>query len=305
MSDTQRVLICLAAHEGQAHIKKQIESLLRLKEIDLKIVTSLDEANTKLKSETSRILDDYATKNLRLTVLPSIGRIGSAALNFFRLISDINLKECDYVALSDQDDIWEEDKLSAAIAQMKAASADGYSSNVTAFWSNGKIKLIHKAQPQVPYDFMFESAGPGCTFVLTHRLALDVQSFLIAHQVACKEVELHDWFIYAFARSHGYKWHIDPASHMQYRQHVANVFGANVGIKAALARWRKLRAGWLSQQAVLLAHVLGYSDQWPMVRMKRYRFRDRLFLIRNVHQLRRKWIDRLALAFFFLFPLKK
>lgn len=304
-NDSARTLICLAAYEGQAHIKEQIESLLHLTGVELKIVASVDESNMSVKSETCRILEEYTVKDARLTVLPNIGRIGSAALNFFRLISDTDIKEYEYLALSDQDDIWGADKLSAAIAQLKATSADAYSSNVTAFWPSGKTKRISKAQPQVTNDFMFESAGPGCTFVLTRKLALNLQSFLIDHKRACKEVALHDWFIYAFARSRGYKWHIDAASHMLYRQHSANVFGANIGAKAALARWQKLRAGWLRQQAILLASILGYDNQWPIARMRRYGLLDRLFLIRNAFQLRRKWTDCLALAFYFLFPLKK
>ncbi len=32
---------------------------------------------------------------------------------------------------------------------------------------------------------------------------------------------------------------------MLYRQHAGNVVGANVGVKAKLARWQKLREGWL------------------------------------------------------------
>jgi rhamnosyltransferase len=152
---------------------------------------------------------------------------------------------------------------------------------------------------------MFESAGPGCTFVLTQKLALDLQSFLIANQDKCQHIALHDWFIYAFARSRGFKWLIDHEAHMLYRQHAGNVVGANVGVKAKLARWQKLREGWLVKQALLTADILDYKDAWPIQKLKRYHLVDRLALIANVNKLRRRLRDRIALAMFLLLPLKK
>lgn len=303
--DSVHILICLAAHEGQAHLKEQIESLLHLTGVTFEIVVSIDEPITNTKSETCRIVDAYCASDMRLTALPNIGRIGSAASNFFRLIRDTPISQYDYVALSDQDDIWSVNKLSAAIAKLKKLKVDAYSSNVTAFWPNGTKKLLNKSQPQVAYDYMLESAGPGCTFVLTRQLTLGLQSFLIANQAACKNVALHDWFIYAFARSRGYTWHIDPESHMLYRQHATNVVGANVGLKAAWARWKKLRAGWLRQQAILIANILGYENQNPIIKIKRYRLIDRVILVCQARKLRRKWSDCFVLAISFLFALKK
>ncbi len=47
---------------------------------------------------------------------------------------------------------------------------------------------------------------------------------------------------------------------MLCRQHESNVVGANVGVKAKLARWQKLREGWLVKQAFLIADILDYND---------------------------------------------
>ena len=152
---------------------------------------------------------------------------------------------------------------------------------------------------------MFESAGPGCTFVLTKTFALELQEFLITNLEQCQSIALHDWFIYAYARSNGYKWFIDPEPHMLYRQHAENVVGANVGFAAKLARWKKLRAGWLVEQALLIASILGYSNSLPMRKLIRYNFVDRLLLILNVTKLRRRLRDRVALALFLLMPLKR
>jgi rhamnosyltransferase len=226
----------------------------------------------------------------------------SAASNLFRLLRDTDLTQVDYVALSDQDDIWQSDKLSHAVRKIQENNVDAYSSNVTAFWPNGKQRLINKAQPQKLWDYMFESAGPGCTFVLTKKLALEIQAFLIDNQVQCQPIALHDWFIYAFARSRGFNWLIDHESHMLYRQHAENVVGANVGIKPKIQRFKKLREGWLFEQALLIADILGYANMPPIKKIKRLSLLDRFWLILNINKLRRRFRDRIALAFLMLLP---
>jgi len=254
---------------------------------------------------TTALVESFCKSDVRVVLLNNGERYGSAAKNFFSLLRDGQFKAFDYVALSDQDDIWQEDKLSHAVQKIKENNVDAYSSNVTAFWSNGKEKLIDKAQIQQQFDYMFESAGPGCTFVFTKRFALELQQFLITNRGKCQQVALHDWFIYAFARSKGFKWFIDSESHMLYRQHADNVVGANVGLKAKLVRWEKLREGWLIKQALLIADIFGYTDAWPISKLKRYSFLDRLTLILNIKKLRRRLRDRVALALFLLLPLRK
>ncbi len=65
---------------------------------------------------------------------------------------------------------------------------EAYSSKVTAFWANAQQKLINKAHPQFGFDYMFESVGAAFTFVLTQKLALELQGFLINHQQQCQQV---------------------------------------------------------------------------------------------------------------------
>jgi rhamnosyltransferase len=297
----KRVAILLATYNGEVWLAEQLSSLQGQTDTNLDIYISDDLSIDR----TCSIVRTYTKNHPNIILLPSKDKFGSAAANFFRLLRNVDLTQVDYVALSDQDDIWQEDKLSYAVQKIQEFSVDAYSSNVTAFWPNGKQKLINKAQTQQQFDYIFESAGPGCTFVFTKRFALELQQFLITNQGECQQVALHDWFIYAFARSKGFKWFIDRESHMLYRQHADNVVGANVGLKAKLVRWGKLREGWLIKQALLIADILGYTDAWPISKLKRYSLLDRLVLIVNVRKLRRRLRDRVALALFLLLPLRK
>lgn len=290
-------LVLLAAYNGKAWLASQVQTILE---------QNIDKLYLYIGDDNSNDLSlQYLPLDVNVKVILQNSDNSGSANNFFNLIRNANIAEFQFIALSDQDDIWDVDKLSSSIKMLVETNADGYSSNVTAFWLNGKTNLIDKAQPQREFDYMFESAGPGCTFVLTQKLALHLQQFLIQNQQACKDVALHDWFIYAFARTNGYKWVVDKVPHMQYRQHGNNVVGANVGLQAKLTRWKKLRAGWLHTQAILLADIIGYSDNWVIKRLKRNNFIDKLVLIINISKFRRKFIDRLALALSFLVGIKK
>ena len=294
------IAILMAAYNGEKWLTSQIVSIFKMNTKNIQLHISVDESTDKTYSICESSVYTYVNVNLLQSA-----HFGNSSKNFFRLIRDVNLDEYNYISLADQDDIWDAGKLESAIKMLSETGGDAYSSNVIAFWENGKTKLIDKAQTQRHFDYMFESAGPGCTFVLTQKLALHLQKFLIQNQQSCADVSMHDWFIYAFARTNGYKWVIDKHSYMQYRQHENNVMGANAGWQAKLTRWKKLRAGWLTTQAILLADIIGYSDSWVIKRLKRNNLIDKIVLIINVSKFRRKFIDSLALAASFLVGIKK
>lgn len=233
----QKVIILLAAFNGEQFISQQLKSLIQQTIKPNKIAVNIDQSS----DETLKIVTNFEKKFPYIHVLSSDKRFGSAAANFIHLLLNEDLSCIDYLALSDQDDVWKEDKLERAIQKLEQGY-DGYSSNVEAFWENGKIKVLVKNQPQQKFDHLFESAGPGCTFVLNKKLALKLQQFLKKGHFSQLH-NYHDWLIYAFARSHDFKWHIDSYTSVEYRQHDKNVFGANVGIKAFLSRTQRVLSG--------------------------------------------------------------
>lgn len=296
-----KIAVLLAVYNGNEWLREQLNSILNQEVVDVTILISIDQSN----DGSENLCYEFSSQLQNVILLPNAGQFGGAAQNFFRLIRDVDFSDYDYIALADQDDIWQQDKLLRAIEMLAISKADAYSSNVIAFWPDGKRKLIKKSQTQQKWDYMFESAGPGCTFVFTKMLALVVQKVLVKHQIACQSVALHDWFIYALAKSCGHQWFIDDEPHMFYRQHAGNVVGANVGVKAKLVRWRKLREGWLFKQALQMAKILDYSHEWPIQKLKRYHLLDRLALVINVSKLRRRLRDRVAFVLFLLQPFNK
>lgn len=249
----------LAAYNGMAWIEAQLDSILKQTNVCVSVFISVDTST----DGTEAWCADYAQHHASISLLPPAGRFGGASRNFFRLIRDVDFSTFDYVAFSDQDDIWHPDKLQRAVAALAPDHHDAYSSNVTAFWPDGQRVLLDKAQPQVQWDYLFEAAGPGCTYVMNRRLADAFKSSLLSHWDAAQAVSLHDWYCYAFARSHGFRWLIDPVPGMDYRQHANNQVGANTGLASLISRLKKIADGWWAGQVVLIGQLIGDNQLHP------------------------------------------
>ena len=253
---TPKIAVLLAAFNGVSWLNEQVESVLSQEDVSVSLYISVD-----LSSDgTEDLINQLSLKDSRIKVLPYGNHFGGAAANFYHLFKYLDLAQFDFVALSDQDDIWNSDKLHTAITQLREKNLDAYSSNITAFWPDGRKKLINKAQRQVQWDFLFEAAGPGCTYVIKKSLALEFQLFIENHWGQVQKIYLHDWLLYAFSRSKQYKWYIDPKPSMLYRQHPNNQVGANIGLQAFLIRAKKILNGWGLNQSLLISQAIGLDS---------------------------------------------
>jgi rhamnosyltransferase len=251
-----RVAVLLTAFNGARWLDEQIQSILDQDNVSVTVFISVDRST----DGSEKLVDELAAKDQRIQVLPHGLRFGGAASNFLRLFREVDFSTFDYISLSDQDDIWDANKLKVATELIQSKNAGAYSSNALAFWENGKTALIRKSQPQVEWDYFFEAAGPGCTYVLTKKLALAIQELLKLKPELSKQVGLHDWFIYAFARVNHFKWVIDDHALIAYRQHQSNEVGINSGCKAFARRFEKVSSGWALRQAILLSNLLDQGN---------------------------------------------
>ncbi|MBK5378526.1 glycosyltransferase [Pseudomonas sp. TH43] len=295
MPSTQpKVAVLLAAYNGMQWIEEQLASILCQSAVDVSIHISIDTSD----DGTEAWCESFAALHPNVSVLPSIGRFGGASRNFFRLMRDVNFGAYDFVAFADQDDVWHSDKLNRATYMLRGQGADAYSSNVTAFWPNGKTHLLDKAQVQVEWDYLFEAAGPGCTYVFSQDLAEVLKTSIVENWRDVQDVSLHDWYCYAFSRSHGYEWIIDTYSSMQYRQHERNQVGANTGINPLIARYKTIHDGWWFSQVKLIANLVGASKSPFVSRWFKLGRKELLALSLSACKCRRRFRDKIF--FFFI-----
>lgn len=286
------VAVCLAAFNGKSWLPEQLDSILMQTDVILTVYVCVDLS----VDGTDDWIDLAAKKDARVIVLQHGMRFGGAARNFFHIIKNVNFSNHDFIALADQDDIWLPDKLSRAYKMLSKMGADAYSSNVIAFWPDGRKVLIKKSQKQVRWDFLFEAAGPGCTYVLRKELVFAIQGLLRSRWDEVQRVGLHDWFFYAFARANNYRWVIDDYPGMLYRQHKKNQVGVNVGWQAYRHRARTILNGWGLNQSALIAELVGIGNDAFVGRWSGGRRVGLLFLALHAWQCRRRLRDKLLFA---------
>ncbi|UUT11198.1 glycosyltransferase [Pseudomonas zeae] len=284
------VAVLLAAFNGMQWIEEQLASILGQTGVDVSIYISIDTSTDGTEAWCAA----YASRHPGVFVLPPAGSFGGASRNFFRLIRDVAIESYDFVAFADQDDIWYPDKLERAVREIRSRAVDAYSSNVVAFWPDGRTHLLDKAQRQTPWDFLFEAAGPGCTYVLSRTFVSALRTAMLADWQELQHVSLHDWYCYAFARSRGFKWFIDHRPSMSYRQHERNQVGANTGLNPLIARYKTIHDGWWFSQVRRIVRLVGLENdrfvrrwlplgRWQMLTLSlsawkcRRRVRDKIF----------------------------
>lgn len=296
------VAVLMATYNGKQWLSEQVSSILNQVGVDLTLFVSDDHST----DGTLEYLNKLADSDSRVVVLPKRVRMGSAGKNFYRLICDVDISCFDYVAFADQDDIWNLDKLSRHVNLIKSQNAECVSSNVMAFWPDESQKLILKSQPQRSHDFIFEAAGPGCSFLMTPWLVARLREEIQSSISPAKDVVMHDWLTYAICRAYQRKWVIDAVPSLMYRQHANNVIGANSGIKAIFNRLCKINDGWYRSEVAKICDVVeGISHEQRLVKLSKLlksdSFISRVRLLSYVPQARRKLLDRIVLALTIIF----
>lgn len=254
-----KVLVLLAAYNGEKWIGEQLDSIFAQTGVEVTVVVSDD---CSMDSTVSRALA-YADAGQNISVIEADFSSGSASANFFRLFQRVDVASFDYVAFSDQDDIWNDDKLALAVHELKAAGADGYSSGVTAFWSDGRQVSFSQSPRIRAFDHLFEGAGQGCTFVLTAPFFKSLQEAVRTYEDLILQAHYHDWMTYLLARVNDRNWVFDDKSTMRYRQHAINDTGAKYSLAGVAKRLHLIRSGWYAKQiliAVKLAARASSSD---------------------------------------------
>ena len=166
----------------------------------------------------------------------------------------------DYYAMSDQDDIWHADKLQRAVDWLRQIPQD-----IPALYCT-RTELIDEAGHTLGYSPLFRRP-PGFANALVQNVAggntmviNNAARALLLEAGADLNVIAHDWWVYIVVSACGGRVHYDSQPSLRYRQHGANLIGANAGLAARLQRIRMLFRGhlkaWTDQHVIALAPLL-------------------------------------------------
>ncbi|MBP6896394.1 MAG: glycosyltransferase [Pseudacidovorax sp.] len=292
---TPKVLVLLATFNGGKFVADQIASVLAQRDVDASIFVRDDGS----VDETKKILEDLESKFPDKIVIIRNSEFSApgAAKNFFNLIIAGSDADCDFVAFCDQDDVWLPNKLIEAVLALQQNGADCYSSSSTLMWDYKKFRFNKKETRRVEFDYFFESASHGCTFVFSRNVLGQFAKFLTSNAYALKDIKFHDWLLYFWAKSSHLKWFYDERSFILYRQGVNNVIGANSGFGALIKRVKLLNKGFIRLE--LLRYLELFPEQRGSeigARVFRWNRIDRIFLAINALKFRSRRTHAIGLA---------
>lgn len=168
-----------------------------------------------------------------------------ATVNFLTIASDRSIKS-PYFAYCDQDDVWHPDKLERALAWLSTippATPALYCSR-TRLMDEAGIRIGMSplfAKPPSFRNALVQSIAGGNTMVF-NQAARDLVS-----EAACTNVVAHDWWTYILVSGAGGKVFYDSMPSIDYRQHTANLVGANQDLTAILLRIKMVYDGGFKQ----------------------------------------------------------
>lgn len=295
------VAIIMATYNGERFISEQIKSIVEQQGVKIKIYFRDDGSI----DGTMDIISEFCNANPDLghIVTDVYGQQRSPGKNFFRLFMEVPIEEYDYLALSDQDDIWLTDKLRIAISTL-GAKFEGYSSNLTIWDGHRKVGLLTKSPNQTQYDYLFQTASAGCTYVLTSSAAQVVREKSKNYILKLHDHTAHDLVIYAIVRACGMKWYHDTNNFILYRQHENNVYGANTSYKKLLRMIAMVNENWYGTILEDAIVVTG-SDVDFVNNMFSKNIFVRLSSLKYINITRREPISRIFLAVFVIIGLLK
>ncbi len=212
--------ILLATYNAEKYITQQIDSILSQTYKNFKIIVSDDGSTDRTVSIINEYVSTYPDK---ITLLPFIKNLGVKE-NFNYLLQSAN---SDYIAFSDHDDIWLENKLEISIKKLKEIE----NNLPTLIYSDKSLvdENIHlislssnkaenlQAENFILNKLLVQNTASGCTIMINKKLKDLVGNIP-------DEAIMHDHYIMLIASIFGKIEYIDKPL-ILYRQHDDNVIG--------------------------------------------------------------------------------
>ena len=225
----REVCVLMSSYNGAPFIREQIDSIIGQKEVGVKLIVRDDGS----KDNTIDILKEYSNKGLLEYVAgKNVGYVRS----FFELLKAA--PACDYYAFSDQDDIWQENKLITAVSSLKKMNGKNrlYCSNLDVYVDGrvlGQMRPLDISTNE--YECLNRSICTGCTMVFDN----DLKELVLENLPDTKVIPVHDLWIFHTAIYLGSLFY-DKRSLIKYRQHGSNQIGAKFSKKIRFQK--KLRS---------------------------------------------------------------
>lgn len=207
-----KVQVLMSTYNGERYLEEQLESLFKQKNVEVDLLVR-DDGSTDLtldilkKYKEKGLLDYYTGENLK------------PAKSFMNLVKRAH--GADYYAFCDQDDVWEDNKLSVAVHVLEKYTEPAlYMSAAKIVDQDLNLIEIHEIPTYNTLEnAMIKNETIGCTMVFNDALLKVIQRY------EPKFIKMHDSWITRVAHSIGAYVYVDEHAYIKYRQHGDNVLG--------------------------------------------------------------------------------
>lgn len=236
-ASTNRLAVLMATRNGAQYLDAQLRSVAEQDWEAIDIWAS-DDGST---DTTPAALAAWASRWEKGRFTISSGPQRGFAANFRSLLADPGI-DADYLAFCDQDDLWLPGKIGAAVAALaqQGSRPAMYCARTILTDADGSEIGLSPLFRRTP-DFnnaIVQSIAGGNTIVF-NRAAHE----LLREAARRTDFVSHDWFCYLIISGAGGKVIYSDIPHVRYRQHEANLVGANTGWQARLSRLKSALGG--------------------------------------------------------------
>jgi glycosyltransferase involved in cell wall biosynthesis len=250
----ENVAVLLCCFQGKKFITEQVDSIINQTHKDISLWVSIDGVDDGSKDLINKRMRGWKDGQFHIFSGPGKG----FASNFLFLLCNENIK-ANYYSFSDQDDIWEEDKLSRALEYLRSVPQNVpaiYGSRtilINEFGENlGETKFFKK-KPSFK-NALVQNITPGNTMVLNQAARN-----LIERHFKNSKIVFHDWLLYLVVSAVGGTIFYDSYPSLRYRQHGRNLMGQNINFFSRFRRLQLLLNGtfraWNDTNLVLLESI--------------------------------------------------
>lgn len=214
------VLVMMSTYNGEKYIAAQLDSILAQQHVDITLAIRDDGSD----DTTLDILNEYATKYSNITITYG-DNIGYAA-SFWTILLQAD-SSYDYYAFADQDDLWDANKIAAAIFAIKkvANPVTLYTSALRVVdedLNEQYINTFPKLKPTLG-SAITRPRLSGCTMVLSNALLRLCQTIDIRKEEG--KCLAHDVAVYLSTLACGGKVIFSRRSYIRLRRHAKTVTG--------------------------------------------------------------------------------
>lgn len=289
-----KVAILLCTYHGQHYLAEQLDSFKAQSHSNWEVWASDDGS----KDDTHAILEVYRQKWPASRLSIHFGPAEGFAANFLSLTCKASI-EADYYAFSDQDDVWEVDKLERAVRWLETTPH-----NIPALYCS-RTRLVDADNNEIGLSPLFSKTPSFANALMQNIGGGNTMVFNNAARALLREagedtpVITHDWWAYMVVTGCGGKVFYDSYPSLRYRQHDGNLVGMNATwdarFKRILMLWEGCFRNWNDSNIACLRKLQHKLTPENRETLERFANARQMSLIPRLIHLKRSGIYRQTL----------